>query len=107
MKKEYIKNPTVKSWLRTIAIATAILMAIVIVSIIYLAIYTRHGEHYTLPSLSGMTIEDAQKLTDEMEIRFDVIDSLYVEAMEPGVILDQYPKAGNFIKSGRRITITT
>lgn len=107
MKKEYLKNPTLKSWLRTIAIATAILMSIVIISIIYLAFYTRHGEHYMLPSLSGMTIEEAKQLTEEMDIRFEVVDSLYIEAMEPGAILDQYPKAGSYIKSGRKVSVTT
>lgn len=107
MKREYLKNQTLRSWLRTIAIATAILMAIVIISIIYLAFYTRHGEHHMLPSLSGMTIEEAKQLTSEMDIRFEVVDSLYIEAMEPGAILDQYPKAGSYIKSGRRVSVTT
>lgn len=107
MKKKVIENSTLKVWLRRVAIAAAILMFIVIVAMIFLNFYTRHGERYTVPSFVGMTIDEAKAASEGMEINFDVVDSIYVEAMAPGVILDQYPKAGNFIKSGRRVTITT
>lgn len=106
MKKEVVKKTLLKSWLRTIAIAAAILIFIVIASIVFLSGYTRHGERFVLPSFSGMTMEEANALNEEMEITFDVLDSIYVEAMVPGAIIDQYPKAGNFIKSGRRVSVT-
>lgn len=106
MKKGTTTKPLLKSWIRTIAIAAAIVIFIVIASIIFLSGYTRHGERFMLPSFAGMTMEEANALNEEMEIKFDVLDSIYVEAMLPGAIIDQYPKAGNFIKSGRRVSVT-
>lgn len=105
--KKVLKKSTIKSWLRTFAIAVAIMMFIVIGATIYLNDYTRHGERFALPSFAGMSIDEAIAATPDMNIRFDVVDSIYVESMDPGVILDQYPKEGNLIKSGRRVTITT
>lgn len=107
MKKKVLENNTLRVWLRRVAIAAAIIMFIVIVAMIFLNFYTRHGERYTVPSFAGMTIEEARMASEDMDINFDVVDSIYVEAMAPGVILDQYPKAGSFIKSGRRVTVTT
>lgn len=107
MKKKVLQDSTLRVWLRRVAIAVAILMFIIIAAILFLNFYTRHGERYTVPLFAGMTIEEAKAASTEMNINFDVVDSIYVEAMAPGVILDQYPKAGSFIKSGRRVTVTT
>lgn len=96
-----------RSWGRTLIIAAAIVIFIVAISFICLSNFTRHGERFTLPSFAGMTLEQARVAGEGMDVQFDVLDSIYIAAMDPGVILDQYPKAGNFIKSGRRITITT
>ena len=54
-----------------------------------------------------MTPEDAKDANLDMDIHFDVVDSIYIASLQPGIIIDQYPKAGNFIKSGRRIIVTT
>ena len=114
MKKNKKKNKNTisvkeifRSWARTLVIATAVFVFIVVGAFMYLNNYTRHGERFTLPSFRGMSIEDAKIASGEMEINFDIIDSIYVASLQPGIIIDQYPKAGNFIKSGRRITITT
>lgn len=101
--KKLYKN----EWVRRLIIVSAIMIFIVVGSMVLLNIYTRHGERYVLPAFSGMTIEEAEQLAKEMDIEFVIIDSIYIASMNPGVILDQTPKPGNFIKSGRRVMVTT
>lgn len=107
MKKEILENKILNSWLRTLLLAVAIIVLIIMVGMLTLNWYTRHGERFAMPSLVGMTLEEAEVANQEMNITFEVMDSIYIESMAPGAILDQYPKAGNFIKSGRRITVVT
>ena len=35
-----------------------------------------------------------------------VIDSMYIDTMSPGVVLDQVPRAGSAVKSGRTVYLT-
>lgn len=105
-KGELNRQELIRSWCRTLIIAVAIIIFVIAISFICLGNFTRHGERFVLPSFTGMTLEQARIASEGMDVQFDVLDSIYIAAMDPGVILDQYPKAGNFIKSGRRITIT-
>ncbi len=106
-REEPLKKQIIRSWIRTLLLAFAIIIAIIFISIYSLNNYSRHGERHILPDLTGMTIAQASIATDTMALRFDVIDSLYVESAAPGAIIDQYPKAGSAVKSGRRVTIST
>lgn len=105
-RTELSRKQLIKSWTRTLIVASAIFIIFTLSIFIYLNSYTRHGERYTLPSFAGMTVEQAKETMEDMNIEFDITDSIYVQDLEPGVIIDQYPKAGNFIKSGRRLIIT-
>lgn len=91
---------------RNIVLAILILLTLFYITVFSLAIYTRHGQKYKVPDFSGMSISQAEKASKELELRLEVIDSLYVSTAEKGVILEQYPKSGNVIKSQRRIFLT-
>ncbi len=95
------------SWLRTLLIAIAIFVTVIIGTIITLNRFTRHTERYELLDYRNLTVSEASKKSGEMNIRFEVVDSLYIESAAPGVILEQHPKPGSHIKSGRRVTVTT
>lgn len=67
---------------------------------------TRHGEVYTVPDFSAMSIEEAQQAALHAKLRLEIFDSLYVVGMPGGVVLDQLPKAGARVKSERRVLLT-
>lgn len=92
---------------RNIVIAISIFIILIVLFQIFLALITRHGQKYDVPNFSGMTISDAQTVASKYNLRLEVIDSLYVPSQPKGVILEQYPKAGNSVKSKRRIFLTT
>ncbi|MFI3322272.1 MAG: PASTA domain-containing protein [Rikenellaceae bacterium] len=90
-------------------IILAISLIVIVLTILYLSLgaLTRHGQRYTLPDFSGMSLTQAAELAKEIEIDFEISDSLFVPSRPKGSIIEQYPKAGNFVKKGRRVFLTT
>ena len=68
--------------------------------------YTRHGEEIETPDICNLTIDQAKKLMKSRKLRLIVTDSLYEPQKEPGVVLDQNPKAGDKVKPNRTIYVT-
>ncbi len=93
--------------LRQIILAVSLLVIILVVTQISLTVATRHGQRYKVPDFKGMTMAEAKRAAARNDLRLEVIDSLYVSGMTRGAIIEQYPKAGNVVKSGRRIFLTT
>ena len=73
---------------------------------ISLNVATRHGEVYTVPDFSAMSIEEAKQAAAPAKLRLEIFDSLYVVGMPGGVVLDQLPKAGARVNSERRVLLT-
>lgn len=91
---------------RNVVLAISIIFILIISCFLFLDIYTKHGEKFIVPNLSGLTMLEAEKVAEPMECRFVIIDSLFIPTQKAGVILEQNPKPGNFIKSNRRVLLT-
>lgn len=64
------------------------------------------GEVYTVPSVLGYTLEEAQALPEVVDNGFTVVEGRHVVSdMEPGLIVSQSPKAEDVVKAGGQ-TIT-
>ena len=65
------------------------------------------GEVYTVPSVVGYTLEEAQVLPQVVDNGFTVVEGRHVEdsTVEPGRIVSQSPKAEDMVKAGGQ-TIT-
>ncbi len=65
------------------------------------------GEVYTVPSVVGYTLEEAQSLPEVVDNGFTVVEGRYVtdDTVEPGKIVNQSPKAEDVVKAGGQ-TIT-
>ena len=92
---------------RQIILAASLLLLLFIAVSVSLSLFTRHGQKYRVPDFSGMTLDEARKASAKLKLRLEVIDSVFVSTKAKGIILEQYPKANNFVKSGRRIFLTT
>lgn len=68
-----------------------------------LAIFTKHGEHDTVPSVENMTYTRALELLHEKGFRVDIRDSVYRDDVKPGLVIEQFPKANSEVKPGRKI----
>ena len=68
--------------------------------------YTHHGESISVPSLEGLTIEEVKSILEEKELRYSILDSIYIPDAEEGVVLDQNPNINDLVKKNRTIYIT-
>lgn len=72
---------------------------------IVMPFYTRHGQAIPLPDVTKMMYEDAKaKLTGE---GFEIIreEERYDSAIPSGYVIEQNPKGGALVKSGRRVYV--
>ena len=71
-----------------------------------LGAYTRHGDKIIVPDVIGSKPFEAEAKLSEMGLRMKIIDTVYLDKMKPGVILEQLPLANEDVKSGRMLYVT-
>lgn len=67
---------------------------------------TRHNLEITVPDLTNISVDEAEKIVAANKMKLEVIDSVYVKRMGKGLVYRQNPKAGSKVKEGRRILLT-
>jgi len=101
--KEFIRS---KLFFRHLGLAVAIVVASVMILLIWMNFYTRHGQARPVPSFIGLTMEQTANLAKESHLRYQVIDSIYSVTVPLGCIAEQNPKPGFKVKKGRNIVLT-
>lgn len=97
---------TQKKFYIHLGISVIVTIAILILIFGLLKAYTRHGEAYRIPDLTGLTMDDL-KYDESLRI-FNLIitDSIYDNSLKPGSVIMQNPSPGSKAKEGRNIYIT-
>lgn len=80
-------------------------VALVFLALGGLKLYTRHYNSVEVPSIKGLSQDDARKTLKALHLDMEVVDSVYNEALEPGIILDTTPAEGAIIKDRRTIYV--
>jgi len=96
-----------KKFLINLAIALLIVVLFVWGIFKFIDSYTNHGETISVPSLEGMNIEEVKSTLTEKGLRYVILDSIFIEKAEKGVVLEQNPLPDNLVKENRTIYITT
>lgn len=95
-----------KVFLKNLALAAVILVGLLMILLIWLNFYTRHGQSRTVPNLIGLTLEQTIKELRKSRIRFQIADSVYTSAVPRGCIAEQNPGPGFRVKKWRNIVLT-
>ena len=96
-----------KNWIiKNLLGAVLFFVALAVVANILLAVFTHHNRVITVPDMTGLSLQEAQRLADTSLVRIDVVDSIYVRGMSKGAVYKQNPAAGAEVKTGRRILLT-
>jgi beta-lactam-binding protein with PASTA domain len=86
-------------------LAAAILITIAsLYFFIYLPNSTNHGETITVPDIEGMHVSQLDGFLKDL--RYEVSDSSYSADYPPLSVLKQYPRAGSYVKEGRKIFVS-
>lgn len=93
-------------FLKHLVLAGAASLLLVLLVLFMLKFYTRHGESFEVPDLYGFNIQESSPLIARSHLRYQIVDSTYIEELRPGVIVEQLPKAGHRVKRNRIIQLT-
>lgn len=91
---------------KNLGLAAVIIVGIFMVLLIWLNIYTRHGQARPVPDFHGLTMEQTAKLARKSRLRYQILDSVYTALVPPGCIAEQNPKPGFKVKKWRRVILT-
>jgi len=95
-----------KLFLKNLGFAIVIIVGAVLLLLIWMNFYTRHGQARPVPNFVGLTMEQTVNLAKKSRLRYQVIDSIYTTAVPLGCIAEQNPKPGFKVKKWRNIVLT-
>jgi eukaryotic-like serine/threonine-protein kinase len=95
-----------KIFIKNLALAMAFGVGLIMILLIWLNIYTRHGQARPVPDFYGLTLEESAKLAKKNKLRYEVVDSVFTNLVPRGSIAEQNPKPGFKVKKTRRIALT-
>ncbi len=91
-----------KAFRNTFLSILAVGLLLLIIAFFSLRLYTKHGEGLNVPQVKGLSVIQAINQLEELGLRYE-IDSVYVMDKPPGVVTDQEPAEGTFVKENRTI----
>jgi len=94
LKNSYIKN------LLGLIIASILF---VVVILFWLSYYTQHGKSVAVPEVKGLSVEKAAPFFTGKNLRYLVVDSVFIKNAVPGSIAETTPPVGSMVKEGRTI----
>jgi beta-lactam-binding protein with PASTA domain len=95
-----------KLFLKNLGYAAVIAVAGLMILLIWMNFYTRHGQARPVPDFIGLTKEQTAKLAKKSRLRYQLIDSIYTTTVPRGCIAEQNPKPGFKVKKWRTIVLT-
>jgi eukaryotic-like serine/threonine-protein kinase len=95
-----------KVFIKNLGFAIAIIVGAIMILLIWLNLYTRHGQARPVPSFYGLTLEQTAKLAKKSKLKYQVIDSVYTNLVPKGCIAEQNPKPGFKVKKWRNVVLT-
>lgn len=100
---QFIK--TKQFWIH-IGLIGAFLIVCVVLTFLWLKVYTHHNQKRDLPDYIGLSLEEALEDAEAKSFRVKVLDSIHVVGKPGHQILYQNPDGGSKVKKNRTIYVT-
>ncbi|MDH3323631.1 MAG: PASTA domain-containing protein [Flavobacteriaceae bacterium] len=101
---QYLKS---KEFLRTLITIIAIVLILIFILTKWLKYHTKHDDKIKVPNLEQLSLEATEKVLQEAQLSFVVIDSAsFNPKFPPRSVIEQNPVAGDFVKENRKIYLT-
>jgi beta-lactam-binding protein with PASTA domain len=95
-----------KVFFKNLGLAVSIIVGVIMILLIWLNFYTRHGQARPVPDFYGLTMEETINLAKKSKLKYIVADSVYTTIVPRGCIAEQNPKPGFKVKKWRNIVLT-
>ena len=92
-----------KTFFKNLFYAILISAGLLLLALLWLKIYTRHGQKKQVPDFYAHTLDECRTLAAKNKFVLVVQDSVYTHEVPPGAVVEQNPKAGYQVKKGRKI----
>ena len=106
LKMSFLGFLTQKKFYLNLGIAFVVTILLLVAVFSLLKSYTRHGEAYLIPDLTGMTMDELRQNHSLEIFNLNIIDSVFDNSLLPGSVIMQNPSPGSKVKEGRNIYIT-
>lgn len=94
------------TFFKQVALAVLILVACLFLFMYWIGFTTNHGQEITVPNLSKLTLEQAEDKLDELDLDYELLDTVDYNASFPELsIVQQDPRAGAKVKENRVIYV--
>ncbi|MBK8581530.1 MAG: PASTA domain-containing protein [Flavobacteriales bacterium] len=77
--------------------------AVLVGAWVWLNVYTRHNARVEVPDLANMTPTEAASVLEKLDLKTEVIDSVYNDDIAKGAVVDQDPDPGHTVKPDRTV----
>jgi beta-lactam-binding protein with PASTA domain len=95
-----------KAFWINISLLVVFFVLLVYLTLLLLKVYTNHGDTISVPDLTGLGEREVQIVTQQKNLEYTIIDSVFVASTIPGTMISQQPEAGHKVKEGRNIYLT-
>jgi len=96
-----------KAFLKQLLLAFVAILVLGFLILWWLRITTNHNETVEVPNLGKMSLDVVEKKLDEMDLRYEILDSANYNPDFPRYsVIEQIPKPGKFVKENRRLYLT-
>lgn len=86
------------------ALIVCALCASVFIGMLFIDVFTSHGQEKLVPEVRNMPLDQAIAKLEAAGLDWDIADSTsWNESYKPGMVMDQEPKAGSYIKAIRTV----
>lgn len=93
-----------KTFVKQLLFAVVAVVILVFVAMLWLKSTTNHGDTIAVPDLAKMQLDKVEDTLDDMDLRFEVMDSANYNPDYPRYsVIEQVPKAGKKVKEDRKI----
>lgn len=97
---------TSRVFIKHLILAFLLVLIIIVFTLQRLKSYTRHGESFPVPNFTGLTINEIETLSEQNDLKYEIIDSTHFDGAKPGVVVEQVPEAGFRVKRNRIVFLT-
>ncbi len=103
----FIKYLLTKAFLRQLLYAVLALIVLSFLILWWLRSTTNHNQKIEVPNLAKLALDKVEEELDDLDLRYEILDSANYNPEYPRYsVIEQIPKAGQFVKENRKIYLT-
>ncbi len=95
-----------KKFLKHFFLAIGVFIVFVLLVLLFLRFYTRHGKNYLVKDYTGLNYNEIINDSSNDVFEFVIIDSIYDNEKQGGDVVSQAPLPDSKVKKGRKIYLT-